>query len=717
MSFFKMSLAVQMAVATALGILTGFFFGDLCSFFAPYGSAYIMLLKATAIPYLIVAIIHGVAQLTPFQAKLIIKKGIMFIGIAWSINIAMIYLVYGTFPKAESTQSGYISTETSSINFAELLIPENIFYDLANNIVPAIVIFSLFIGIALMQMKEKETLINPLKFLVEALTKITLWIAKITPLGTFLIIANQAGTIEFSTIKQISSYLILYITCVCTIIFWIFPRLTHMLTHINPYRWLKLLSPILLLAYTTNVVIVCIPYIIELLRKETQALEPFDEKSQTQIQGTVSVIFNLPMGSLFITIFVFFVSIFYHQPMQVHSQIELFLTSFLTSLGAVGIGSWINSLTFTLNSLGLPIEAVNLYLTTLPFTSGFQAGVSVMQISTLCFLITLACRRKILTSYGRILKHSAVTIGPVLLLFFILKNYAPLPEIKSLKKSIYELSISSNLHVSTKDIKQLSQQDTSSEDTFNRILRTKVLRVGFIAHSPPFSFNNYDDHLVGYDTAFAYELGYDLDCSIEFIPIKIGDLNTHLKNNDLDIVMSGISITEERLKYMSFTKPYMLPRFVFVTTEHNRGHFSSTTYVENNPHLRIAVLKGSSYEALAKERFPRHPLIYLNSYDDFNPEEADAILWEEQQAIVWSIGKSEIRVLFPTPVIGIDCLGYAINTTSPQFLNYLNQWLSLKETSGFQQKQYDLWVLGKTEIAAPYEPRWSILKNVLKWDE
>ncbi|NBO25145.1 MAG: hypothetical protein EBU93_07960, partial [Chlamydiae bacterium] len=232
MSFFKMSLAVQMAVATALGILTGFFFGDLCSFFAPYGSAYIMLLKATAIPYLIVAIIHGVAQLTPFQAKLIIKKGIMFIGIAWSINIAMIYLVYGTFPKAESTQSGYISTETSSINFAELLIPENIFYDLANNIVPAIVIFSLFIGIALMQMKEKETLINPLKFLVEALTKITSWIAKITPLGTFLIIANQAGTIEFSTIKQISSYLILYITCICAIIFWIFPRLTHMLTHI-----------------------------------------------------------------------------------------------------------------------------------------------------------------------------------------------------------------------------------------------------------------------------------------------------------------------------------------------------------------------------------------------------------------------------------------------------------------------------------------------------
>ena len=68
-----------MAIATFLGILCGLFFGDLCSIFAPLGQAYIMLLKATAIPYLIVAIIHGIGQLSSFQAKQILKKGIFFI--------------------------------------------------------------------------------------------------------------------------------------------------------------------------------------------------------------------------------------------------------------------------------------------------------------------------------------------------------------------------------------------------------------------------------------------------------------------------------------------------------------------------------------------------------------------------------------------------------------------------------------------------------------
>ncbi|MBM3207591.1 MAG: cation:dicarboxylase symporter family transporter [Chlamydiae bacterium] len=717
MRFFKLSLAAQMAIATVLGILCGLFFGNICAIFAPYGSAYIMLLKATAIPYLIVAIIHGIGQLNSFQAKSILKKGILFIGLAWLINISMVYLVYFSFPKAQNTQSGFISTETSGINFAELLIPENIFYDLANNIVPAIVVFSLLIGIALMQIKEKDVLMNSLKNLVEALTKITSWIAKITPLGTFLIIANQVGTIQFSTIKQISSYIILYIICTCMIVFWIFPRIINMVTHVKANRWLQLLSPILLLAYTTNIVIVCIPFIIEMLRKEIQNLEPFDEKTQVQIQGTVSVIFNLPLGSLFITIFVFFCSIFYNNPIAMKGQIELFLTTILTSLGAVGIGSWINSLTFLLNTLGLPIEAINLYLTAIPFTSGFQAAVSAMQISTLCFLITLACRRHLHTSLLRIFKQATFTIVPVILLFLGIKLYSPLPEIKSLKKTIYELSISSNIDVNNLS-KATDRNDlVQNEDTLDRILRTKKIRVGYIKNTVPFSFENLDQSLVGYDIAFAYELAYDLGCSLELTPIEISDLISDLKTNKIDIAMSGISITEERLKQISFTNTYMKPKYVFVTYEKKKKYFSSLDEIQENPRIRIAVLKGSSYESVAHDLFPDHKIVYLESYDAFNPSAADGILWEEQQAIYWSLGKKDIRVIFPSPSVGVDSLSYAVNSSSPKFLTYLNQWLTLKSSENFSKKQYDLWIDEKTEIAAPYEPRWSIIRDVLKWVE
>src|SRR5690606_36175539 len=111
--------------------------------------------------------------------------------------------------------------------------------------------------------------------------------------------------------------------------------------------------------------------------------------------------------------------------------------------------------------------------------------------------------------------------------------------------------------------------------------------------------------------------------------------------------------------------------------------FSSYDVVQANTKLRIAVLKGPTYEAIAKEFFPHHPIVYLASYDDFDPTKADAILWEEQQAIAWSVGKRNLRVIFPQPSIGIDNLSYAIKANNPRFLNYLNQWLALKQSEGF----------------------------------
>lgn len=716
MSIFRISLPLQMAIATVLGIITGIFLGDLCSIFAPYGNAYIMILKATAIPYLIVAIIHGIGQLNSFQAKLILKKGIMFIALAWLINISMIYLVYGSFPQAKGAQPGYISTEASQINFAELLIPENIFYDLANNIVPAIVIFSLLLGIALMQIKDKENLMGALKSLVESLTKITSWIAKITPYGTFLIIANQVGTIQFSTIKQISTYIILYIMCISIIVFWIFPKIIHTLTHIKARSWIKLLFPILLLAYTTNVVLVCIPFIIELLRREAQALEPFDEKVQTQIQGTVSVVFNLPLGSLFITLFVLFVSIFYNHPLTPGNQLELFLTAFLTGLGAVGIGSWINSLTFLLDSIGLPQDAINLYLTALPFTSGFQAAISAMQVASISFLITLACRRHIHTSLMRVVKQSMIAFAPVAILFLGLKIYSPLPEIKNLKKSIYDLSISSNIPTHILD-QSIPADIIDGEETFKRILRTKKLRVGYNEATAPFCFTNLDGNIVGYDIAFAYDLAYDLGCELVLVPMTYGSIVKELKSDLYDIAMSAVSMNEERIKQITFTSPYLSPRYVFVTTEDKKKIFSSLNQVKQDTKLRIAVLKGSSYASIAKELLPSHSIIELESYADFEKSHADAILWEEQQAIAWSIGKRNIRVMFPSPALGVDTLAYAIKAGNPRFLNYLNQWLIMKKAEGFISKQTDLWILGKTEIAAPNEPRWSVIRDVLHWKD
>src|SRR5262249_27456428 len=158
------------------------------------------------------AIILGVGQLHTSQALQILKKGLFFIALAWVINIGMIYCgVFLFSSKGGSSTVNYIANLPISLNFSELLIPENIFYSLSNNVVPAIVIFCLVLGISLMHIREKVPFMQILTSLVEALNRITGWISRITPFGTFIIIANQVGTIQLNTFKQVSTYIIVYI--------------------------------------------------------------------------------------------------------------------------------------------------------------------------------------------------------------------------------------------------------------------------------------------------------------------------------------------------------------------------------------------------------------------------------------------------------------------------------------------------------------------------
>lgn len=717
MNLFRTSLSIQMAVATFLGIFLGLFLGDYCSVFSPWANAYIMILKVTAIPYLMAAIIHGVGQMTHTQGKEILKKGSIFIGIAFAINIAMIYFMTFLFPHPKGAQqASYISSQSSQINFAELLIPDNVFYALSNNIIPAVVIFSLFIGLSLMHIKEKKVAMSLLENLIEALTRITKWISRITPLGTLIIIANQVGTIHFTTVKQIGTYIIIYIIGACLVVFWIFPRLTNMLTSIPAYKWLRDMLPILILAYTTNVVIVCLPYIIALVQRETQLLYPHDEKALAPTQGIVSVLFNLPLGSIFLTFFIMFAAIFYNFPLPLKSHFELFATTFLTGLGSVGIGSWINSLTFLLESLGLPLDAINLYLTTVPFTSGFQSMISAMEISSLSLLITLACRKLIIFRWSRVVTNAAFAVIPLFLFIGIVKSFNPLPQIQNQSKTIYDLSarsdIPTRLYALGEKIPAPSSQP--NEDVLDRILRTKTLRVGYYPCTTPFSFYNKKGDLVGYDISFAYELAHDLGVHLEFIPLNYANLAQELNENLYDIGMSAVSINEQRLKALNFSTSYIEAKIVFVANNIKRREFTSMPLKQS---ATIGVFRGSIFEQLAKELFPKHDIIPLDNYDEFADKNApDLLLWDEQEAISWVLRHPHFNVIYPNPSLGIDSFAYPIKPGAERFLNYLNQWIKLKQNEGFAQRQYDLWILRKPEKQEEEEePRWSIIRNMLHW--
>jgi ABC-type amino acid transport substrate-binding protein len=87
-------------------------------------------------------------------------------------------------------------------------------------------------------------------------------------------------------------------------------------------------------------------------------------------------------------------------------------------------------------------------------------------------------------------------------------------------------------------------------------LLNREFRIGIAPHYPPLAYK-FRGELVGVEVDFAQQLGKELDKHITFVETPWPELIPALVEGKIDIIMSGMSVTEERAKLVSFTEPYM----------------------------------------------------------------------------------------------------------------------------------------------------------------
>src|SRR4029450_13785316 len=117
------------------------------------------------------------------------------------------------FPAAQSASffSTSLIATPEGIDFLHLFIPANPFYSLANNLVPAVVLFSLSVALALSSFDNKQSLLEPLTLLNRAMTRITQFVSTLTPFGVFAVTASAAGTMSIEEFERLQVYLVLYV--------------------------------------------------------------------------------------------------------------------------------------------------------------------------------------------------------------------------------------------------------------------------------------------------------------------------------------------------------------------------------------------------------------------------------------------------------------------------------------------------------------------------
>ncbi len=103
----------------------------------------------------------------------------------------------------------------------------------------------------------------------------------------------------------------------------------------------------------------------------------------------------------------------------------------------------------------------------------------------------------------------------------------------------------------------LPQNSSSTDTVWAHIQETKVIKVGTDPTWPPYQMlDEQTQKIVGFEVDIANECAKRLGLTIEWNDVSFGDIIQSVQQGQLDMGVSGFSITSERLDQVSFTVPH-----------------------------------------------------------------------------------------------------------------------------------------------------------------
>lgn len=123
-----------------------------------------------------------------------------------------------------------------------------------------------------------------------------------------------------------------------------------------------------------------------------------------------------------------------------------------------------------------------------------------------------------------------------------------------------------------------------------------VLRVGTNAAYPPFEFIDEQNKIAGFDMDLIDALSKKVGFEYKIVNMSFDGLIPALKAGKIDAVAAAMSATPDRIKAVSFTKPYYTTENLFIKQAKN-GDLTSKQNLESK---KIAVQLGTVQEIAAR---------------------------------------------------------------------------------------------------------------------
>lgn len=699
------------------GVLTGLFFGELVADLKVIGDIFIKLLQITVLPYIIVSLIAGFGRMKIDQAKRLAVRGSVVLLAVWALALIIIFIGSLAFPDLDTASffGSPAPVGPEQPDLFELYLPANIFYSLSNNLVPAVVFFSILVGVALISVEDKSGVLPIFDGLSVAMSKINAAMVQLTPYGIFAIASAAAGTMTIEELSRVQVYLVTYIALSLLITFWIFPGLVAAVSGI-PYREvLNTFRDALVTAFATGNQFVVLPQIATNCKELLSRHGLQTRESESAVDIIVPVSFNFPsLGKLLVMLFVLFAAWFTDTELTVGDQFALAFNGLFSLFGSINI-----AVPYMLDSLRIPADMFQLFLVTGIVVGRFGAMLAALHIIVLSVLGTLALCGRVTLRGREILHYLLISAAFLVLLVFALRAYFEVfvPEPPAREDVLVNIQLMDKrvparilLEVPEASVTQLAGT------RLDHILDSGVLQVGYRPSNLPCSFLATDDELVGFDVEMAHILAEDLGVELEFIPFEFDRLGRMLASGQVDMAMSCIASLPDRYAYASFSRSYLDLSLAFIVRDHRRELFGDISQLSQEKGLTIAMVSTHYFAPRIQRLLPDAKIVYLEAAEDFfngGDQGADALLLSAEEGAAYSYRYPHYTVaLVGNGGIRLPA-GYPVPKGDVEMMEFVSNWIDLKRKDGTIDGLYDYWMLGGA--ARVKKPRWSVVRDVLGW--
>jgi polar amino acid transport system substrate-binding protein len=232
---------------------------------------------------------------------------------------------------------------------------------------------------------------------------------------------------------------------------------------------------------------------------------------------------------------------------------------------------------------------------------------------------------------------------------------------------------------------QQGSNSSSASPVLDRIQKRGELVVGTMGNMPPLNMTAKNGEIFGLEPDLARLMADAMSVKVKFVAKPFPELLPALQAGEVDMVLSGMTITPKRNMKVAFVGPYFISGKAFLTKVKTIAMAKEADEI-NTPNTKIVALKDSTSQEFAEAVLDKTTLFTTGTYD----EAVDMVLQDKVQAMIADYPICVVSV-FRYPDAGLisvvtpltyEPIGIAIPANDPLLMNWTTNMLNSMEASG-----------------------------------